>query len=179
MSTELVERMQTVQLEPKEETIKADVSNTHDNGRSTVTFKVAGMTTFDLELDLAMPVRDVKKIVKEKSNIEPEHMRLIFKDAIFKDADTFEGFDHDCKLPVQVFYTAGHTALMGGTKAPAKNRSNPFVTPVRGLPGSKGDRPSRVSGRRGGMGIIRKYGILMKRQEFREKAEEIGFRKYR
>ena len=28
-------------------------------------------------------------------------------------------------------------------------------------------------------GLIRKYGIMMKRQEFREKAEEIGFVKYR
>merc|ERR1712096_422106 len=28
----------------------------------------------------------------------------------------------------------------------------------------------RVSGRAGGMGLIRKYGILMKRQDFRERA---------
>jgi len=58
-------------------------------------------------------------------------------------------------------------------------QNNPFSTPVRGIPGAKGLRGSRVSGRRGGMGIIRKYGILMKRQEFREMAEQIGFRKYR
>ena len=59
------------------------------------------------------------------------------------------------------------------------NQANPFSQPVRGLPGSKGLRVSRMSARRGGMALIRKYGIMLKRQEFREKAEEIGFRKYR
>ena len=82
-------------------------------------------------------------------------------------------------VPVQVMFTAGHSALVGGTKPTPQNQRNPFVTPVRGLPGSKGLRQSRISGRRGAMAIIRKYGILMKRQEFREKAEEIGFTKYR
>merc|ERR1739845_301872 len=41
-------------------------------------------------------------------------------------------------------------------------------------PGSKGNRSSRMSGRRGGMALIRKYGILMKRQEFREKARRLA-----
>merc|ERR1711924_346798 len=96
-----------------------------------------------------------------------------------------------------VLFTAGHEALVGGgckarsgcsTGQPgealrgqsgdAKLSGNLFG-PVRGLPGSKGLRESRMSGRRGGMALIRKYGIMFKRQEFREKAEEIGFRKYR
>lgn len=79
--------------------------------------------------------------------------------------------------PVQVLFTSGHEAVLGGkiTRGPR----NPFTLPVRGLPGSKGDRSSRMAGRLGGDGLLRKYGILMKRQEFREKAEEIGFRKYR
>merc|ERR1719238_1130002 len=88
--------------------------------------------------------------------------------------------------PVQLFFTAGHSAMIGGVggtggghRANLPPQRNPFSTPVRGLPGSKGLRSSRVSGRPGGMGLIRKYGILMKRQEFREKAEEIGFVKYR
>jgi small subunit ribosomal protein S29e len=42
----------------------------------------------------------------------------------------------------------------------------------------KGGRQCRVTGRPGGMGVIRKYGIMMKRQVFRERAEDIGFVKY-
>merc|ERR1711869_163613 len=97
--------------------------------------------------------------------------------------------------PVKVLFTAGHTALVGGgclarsgsstgqpgelLRGQSQQQQNPFSTPVRGIPGSKGLRQSRMSGRRGGMALIRKYGIMLKRQEFREKAEEIGFRKYR
>ena len=51
--------------------------------------------------------------------------------------------------------------LLRGETTPSQN---PFSTPVRGIPGSKGLRQSRMSGRRGGMALIRKYGILMKRQ---------------
>jgi len=43
---------------------------------------------------------------------------------------------------------------------------------------SKGGRSCRVSGRHGGMGLIRKYGINMKRQQFREKATQMGWTKY-
>ena len=43
---------------------------------------------------------------------------------------------------------------------------------------SKGGRQCRVSGRKGGMGLIRKYGINMKRQQFRLKAKEMGWVKY-
>ena len=42
----------------------------------------------------------------------------------------------------------------------------------------KGSRQCRVSGRRGGMGLVRKYGIDMKRQVFRERALEMGWEKY-
>eukprot|EP00553_Chaetoceros_curvisetus_P009862 CAMPEP_0204616756 /NCGR_PEP_ID=MMETSP0717-20131115/3927_1 /ASSEMBLY_ACC=CAM_ASM_000666 /TAXON_ID=230516 /ORGANISM="Chaetoceros curvisetus" /LENGTH=62 /DNA_ID=CAMNT_0051630101 /DNA_START=606 /DNA_END=794 /DNA_ORIENTATION=+ len=42
----------------------------------------------------------------------------------------------------------------------------------------KGSRQCRVTGRKGGMGLIRKYGIDMKRQSFRERAADIGFIKY-
>jgi small subunit ribosomal protein S29e len=42
----------------------------------------------------------------------------------------------------------------------------------------KGGRQCRVTGREGGMGLIRKYGINMKRQCFRERANDIGFVKY-
>ena len=42
----------------------------------------------------------------------------------------------------------------------------------------KGSRSCRVTGRQGGMGLIRKYGINMKRQAFRERAEDMGFKKY-
>jgi len=42
----------------------------------------------------------------------------------------------------------------------------------------KGSRSCRVTGRKGGNGLIRKYGIDMKRQCFRERALDIGFMKY-
>ena len=42
----------------------------------------------------------------------------------------------------------------------------------------KGSRACRVTGRQGGMGLIRKYGINMKRQVFRERAEDMGWVKY-
>lgn len=43
---------------------------------------------------------------------------------------------------------------------------------------SKGGRRCVVTGRKGGYGLIRKYGINMKRQAFRERALDIGFMKY-
>ena len=42
----------------------------------------------------------------------------------------------------------------------------------------KGPRQCRVTGRKGGMGPIRKYGIDMKRQVFRERALDMGWCKY-
>eukprot|EP00434_Breviolum_minutum_P039078 symbB.v1.2.034685.t1/scaffold4523.1/size38513/1 len=153
-----------------------------------VQFKVPGLQTFELDLDVATAVRDVKKMAKEYCNIEPEHMRLIYNGRQLKDWDTLDCYDAKGNNPVQILFTAGHTAMLGGVGGTgggprgghgAKQQKNPFSAPVRGIPGSKGARSSRVSGRPGGMALIRKYGIMMKRQEFREKAEEIGFVKYR
>lgn len=42
----------------------------------------------------------------------------------------------------------------------------------------KGSRQCRVTGRMGGMGLVRKWGINMKRQTFRERALDMGFQKY-
>jgi small subunit ribosomal protein S29e len=42
----------------------------------------------------------------------------------------------------------------------------------------KGSRQCVVTGRKGGNGLIRKYGINMKRQAFRERALDMGFVKY-
>ncbi|CAE8606769.1 unnamed protein product [Polarella glacialis] len=150
-----------------------------------VNFKISGLGSFELELEPGTCVRDVKKLAKEQCNIEPEHMRLIYNGRELKAADTLECYDAESEAPIQLFFTSGHAAMVGGgggTGGGPRNRGpqlNPFGTPVRGIPGSKSLRPSRVSGRAGGMGLIRKYGILMKRQEFREKAIEIGFVKYR
>merc|ERR1719443_1061733 len=161
----------------------------------TVEFKVSGLNNFLLELEQGTTVRDIKKMAKEQCNIEPEHMRLIHKGRELKESDVFDSEMAAQDAPIQVLFTAGHSALVGGgckarsgssTGQPGQDlrgqsgaHSNPFAQPVRGLPGSKGLRESRMSGRRGGMALIRKYGIMLKRQEFREKAEEIGFRKYR
>merc|ERR1719184_370719 len=143
-----------------------------------VSFKVSGLGAFELELEPTTAVRDVKKLAKECCNIEPEHMRLIYEGRVLKESDTLECYKTDSDMAVQLMFTAGHTAMLGGSRGQHTQR-NPFTTPVRGLPGSKGLRTSRMSGRLGGMALIRKYGILMKRQEFREKAEQIGFVKYR
>jgi small subunit ribosomal protein S29e len=43
---------------------------------------------------------------------------------------------------------------------------------------AKAGRRCRVSGRKGCMGLIRKYGIDMKRQVFRERASDMGWTKY-
>lgn len=42
----------------------------------------------------------------------------------------------------------------------------------------KGSRQCVVTGRKGGQGLIRKYGINMKRQVFRERAIDMGWMKY-
>mmetsp|Transcript_71893 Transcript_71893/g.232630 ORF Transcript_71893/g.232630 Transcript_71893/m.232630 type:complete len:163 (-) Transcript_71893:112-600(-) len=144
-----------------------------------VQFKVPGEGAFELEVEPETAVRDLKKLAREECSIAPEHMRLIYKDKVLKDSDTLESCNLEEGEPVRVLYTAGHEALVGGSKPAPQPQQNPFSLPVRGLPGSKGNRISRISGRRGGMALIRKYGIMMKRQEFREKAEEIGFRKNR
>eukprot|EP00747_Dinoflagellata_sp_TGD_P211273 gnl/TRDRNA2_/TRDRNA2_84498_c0_seq4.p1 gnl/TRDRNA2_/TRDRNA2_84498_c0~~gnl/TRDRNA2_/TRDRNA2_84498_c0_seq4.p1 ORF type:complete len:167 (-),score=46.43 gnl/TRDRNA2_/TRDRNA2_84498_c0_seq4:126-551(-) len=138
-------------------------------------FKVPGLTGFELELEPEMKVSKVKLLASAQCNIEPEHMRLIYNDRVLKDFDVMENNEDGV---VQVLFTAGHSALQGGTKPPPNPNQDPFHMPVRGYSGSCGNRESRVSHRKGGMGLIRKYGILMKRQEFREKASEMGWCKY-
>merc|ERR1719356_1357900 len=168
MAATLVESMSTLTLQ--EEAAVDEVIP--------VRFKVSGLPVFELELAPTTAVRDVKKCAKEMCNIEPEHMRLIYCDRELKDAETLECFDVDGEAPVRIMYTAGHAEMLGGSVRQRADR-DPYSLPARGLKGSKGQRISRVSGRLGGMALIRKYGLLMKRQEFREKAEQIGFRKYR
>merc|ERR1719445_739104 len=110
-----------------------------------------------------------------EANHRVEHMRLIAGDTVLNNADFIGEQDGSFR----VMFTAGHESMVGGGKPQSSQQKNPFNPPVRGIPGSKGLRMSRISARPGGMALIRKYGILLKRQEFREKAEEIGFRKYR
>merc|ERR1719291_695650 len=172
MATALVESMSSLSLNAAANEVAGTVETVE------VHFKVAGLTCFDLHLEPTTAIRDVKKLAKELCDIEPEHMRLIYEGRVLKDSDTLECYKADGDSLVQVHFTAGHAAFLGGSK-PTVTQRNPFSQPVRGLPGSKGNRPSRMSGRLGGMALIRKYGIMMKRQEFREKAPEIGFIKYR
>merc|ERR1719162_2628602 len=134
-------------------------------GMILVSFRIAGLGEFELELEQTTPVRDVKKMAKDECNVEPEHMRLLYNDRVLKDSDTLECYSEAAGKAIQIHFTAGHTALSGGSQ-PQRNIRNPYNPPVRGISGSKGARPSRISGRPGGMGLIRKYGIMMKRQEF-------------
>ena len=62
------------------------------------------------------------------------------------------------------------------TMAETRKPNKLYSTHPKGY--GKGSRPCRVSGRMGGMGLIRKYGINMKRQAFRERALEMGWEKY-
>ena len=140
-------------------------------------FKVPGVKDFELELDPEMTVGDVKELASEECDILPEHMRLLMGDTLLKNSDAVG----EVGSAFRVMYTAGHESMLGGGKPASAQQyqKDPFRPPTRGIPGSKGLRLSRISARPGGNGLIRKYGILLKRQEFREKAEEIGFRKYR
>mmetsp|Transcript_57472 Transcript_57472/g.171034 ORF Transcript_57472/g.171034 Transcript_57472/m.171034 type:complete len:176 (+) Transcript_57472:75-602(+) len=175
MAATLVENMAALTLDAAPE----EAAARSQGDLVAVKFRVPGLDAFELEMDPATAVRDVKKLAKEGCGIQPEHMRLIHRDRVLKDAETLSGLELREDEPIRVMFTAGHSGFQGGGKPPPRPGANPFSPPVRGLPGSKGARPSRMSGRLGGMGIIRCYGIMMKRQEFREKAEEIGFRKYR
>ena len=140
-------------------------------------FKLPGLKEFELELDPEMTVGEVKELASDESDILPEHMRLLMGDTVLKNSDAVG----EVEGAIRVMYTAGHESMVGGGKPQSirQYEKEPFRPPVRGLAGSKGLRLSRISARPGGNGLIRKYGILLKRQEFREKAEEIGFRKYR
>merc|ERR1719265_137531 len=183
MATALVESMATLSLEMQPESTEL----------LAVEFKIPGLNTFSLELEPGTEVRDIKKYCKDQCNVQPEHMRLIHKGKELKQSDVIDNeIDEE---PIQILFTAGAEALIGGGSQARSGGStgqpgavlrgqrevpkDPFRLPVRGPAGFKGNRVSRVSARRGGMGMIRKYDIMMKRQEFREKAEEIGFRKYR
>eukprot|EP00913_Durusdinium_trenchii_P031769 g29753.t1 len=57
-----------------------------------VSFKVSGSggTSFNLDLEPSMTVKEVKEKAHEPSGIEPDQMKLIFKGRILKDADTLE-----------------------------------------------------------------------------------------
>jgi len=77
-------------------------------------FKAAGLPAFDLELEPTTAVRDMKKLARDVCNIEPEHMRMIYRGRELKDSDTLEAYDAEAEQAVQVLFTAGHTALVGG-----------------------------------------------------------------
>ena len=64
-------------------------------------------------------------------------------------------------------------------KQEQETRTNmPSLAHTRPRKYGKGSRSSRITGRQGGMGLIRNYGINMKRQEFRELAKSMGWHKY-
>merc|ERR1719401_536019 len=90
-----------------------------------VLFKVSGAPAFELELDPRTAVRGVKKLAKELCSIEPEHMRLIYEGRVLKESDTLECYKTDSDTPVQVMFTAGHTAMLGGSRGQHTQR-NPF-----------------------------------------------------
>lgn len=145
----------------------------------TVRFKVSGMDSFELAFHSPS-----EKLAKEMCSIEPEHMRLIYSGRMLKESDTLA-----CYTPGWRWTSCSprdaRGSFMGGSKRQVQQRrSSSRLEPRSGaaeesfqhaLPGSKGNRSSRMSGRLGGNALIRKYSILMKIQEFREKEKHIGF----
>uniref|UniRef100_A0A7S4WEM4 Ubiquitin-like domain-containing protein n=1 Tax=Alexandrium monilatum TaxID=311494 RepID=A0A7S4WEM4_9DINO len=141
MAATLVENMAALTLDAAPE----EVAACSRGDLVTVKFKVSGMDMFEVEMDPTTAIRDVKKLAKEGCNIQPEHMRLIYKDRVLKDAETLSGLELREDEPIRVMFTAGHTAFQGGGKPPARPGANPFSPPVRGIPGSKGARPRPTS----------------------------------
>merc|ERR1712087_535985 len=90
MAATLVDSMQELSL--KEPATKDDTVM--------VQFKIAGVGSFELELEKDVAVRDVKKLAKEECNIEPEHMRLVYKGRQLKEADPLECYNAECDEPV-------------------------------------------------------------------------------
>merc|ERR1719324_713214 len=146
--------------------------------------RVPGLTSFDLDLQPGLTVAELKMIAQEQCGIEPSCMRITVGGQVLKDTDTIDNSGiFDDKEGIQVLFKAGSEYLLGGGgfQPGPNNKPTKIVqgSMGRGIPGSKGLRGSRVTGRCGGMGLIRKYGIMMKRQEFREKATQMGWVKYR
>jgi len=151
--------------------------------------RAPGLTSFDLDLQPGLTVAELKHLAKEKCGIKPSCMRITMGGQVLKDTDVIEGNGvFDGGKGIQVTFQTGSEYLLGGAdKNYGLGRNVRSKQPKtvqqgcsgRGIPGSKGLRCSRISGRFGGMGLIRKYGLLMKRQEFREKAGEMGWVKYR
>merc|ERR1719221_2520601 len=82
----------------------------------TAAFSVPGLTNFDLDLDPETTVRDVKRLAREMCEIEPEHMRLLYKDRLLRDSDTVGDCGFESGVPFKVLFTAGHESLEGGGK---------------------------------------------------------------
>ncbi|CBX96880.1 hypothetical protein LEMA_P100110.1 [Plenodomus lingam JN3] len=76
-----------------------------------------------------------------------------------------------------IFY--GHCHLPHLTENTRSTMSHESVWYSRPRTYGKGSRNCVVTGEKKKAGIIRKYGLNMSRQAFREKAADIGFVKYR
>jgi small subunit ribosomal protein S29e len=79
---------------------------------------------------------------------------------------------HTQSLTPTCFSHPQNSQNMAETRKPDKL----YATHPKGY--GKGSRPCRVTGRLGGNGLIRKYGLNMKRQVFRERAIAMGWEKY-
>merc|ERR1719482_1688117 len=105
MAAELAPAMAGMTLNTTEED---EVENSTES--IVVQFKESGGETFDVELEPKVAFRDVKKLLAEECNIEPEHMRLIYDGKILKEGDTVECFDAERKIPVQILYRPARAA---------------------------------------------------------------------
>ena len=93
-------------------------------------FKIAGLTDFALEVEENVAARDVKMMTAEHCDVEPEYMRMIYKDRILKDADILE---HDGETIVQVVVEVAAPIGLGTSVFQKSGKINPGVWPVRSL----------------------------------------------
>jgi len=74
------------------------------------------------------------------------------------------------------FFFSDNNIIYNFKMAETRKPNKLYATHPKGY--GKGSRACRVTGREGGNGLIRKYGINMKRQAFRERAIDMGWVKY-
>jgi ubiquilin len=104
-----------------------------------VNFKMsgAGGATFSLDVEPTITVRELKALAKEKSGIEPEHMKVIFKGRILKDAEVLEAQSIVAGCTVHLVKSAPNATTASTTQAttpsttdaPAPSTAIPGITP--------------------------------------------------
>ena len=77
---------------------------------------------FELDLQPEMDIRDVKQLGSKMCKVLPGHMRVLHKDRQLRKEIVAEcGLDGD--EPLKIFFTAGHAAIVGGSRPSEEKRA--------------------------------------------------------